>query len=134
MPASRLFAESPESVGIDSKRLEVLFERAEREVREGLLPSCQIALARDGKIAAMRTFGAVAHEGRPAAASDRTLYVIFSATKAITSSAAWILIQEGKLSPDVRVAELIPEFGTHGKEEIRVEQLFPPTAGFPHAP
>lgn len=134
MSTSQRFAESPESVGVDPDRLAALFDRAEREVREGLLPSCQIALARDGKVAAMRTFGKVTHEGRPAAATDETLYVIFSATKGIISAAAWILIQEGKLSADARVAELIPEFGTHGKEEIRVEQLFTHTAGFPHAP
>ncbi len=134
MPASRFFAESPESVGVDPVRLEALLERAEREVREGLLPSCQIALARDGKIAGMRSFGRVTHEGCPAAATDETLYVIFSATKGIISAAAWILIQEGKLSVDERVADVIPEFGTHGKQEIRVEQLFTHTAGFPHAP
>ena len=134
MSASRFFAESPESVGVDPVRLEALLERAEREVREGLLPSCQIALARDGKIAGMRSFGRVTHEGRPAAATDETLYVIFSATKGIISAAAWILIQEGKLSVDERVADVIPEFGTHGKQEIRVEQLFTHTAGFPHAP
>ncbi|MEE2703075.1 MAG: serine hydrolase domain-containing protein [Myxococcota bacterium] len=134
MPASAFFAESPESVGVDPVRLEALFERAEREVREGLLPSCQIALARAGKIAGMRSFGQVSQQGRPAAATDETLYVMFSATKGITSAAAWLLIQEGKLSVDERVADVIPEFGTHGKQEIRIEQLFTHTAGFPHAP
>ena len=32
------------------------------------------------------------------------------------------------------MAEIIPEFGTHGKDEVTVEQLFTHTAGFPHAP
>jgi len=127
-------APSPESVGIDPVKLEALFERAEREVREGLLPSVQVAVARRGRIAGMRSFGRVAHEGRPAAATDETLYVIYSATKAITSAAAWILIQEGRLSPDERVADVIPEFGTNGKDVITVEQLFTHTAGFPFAP
>ena len=82
----------------------------------------------------MRTIGTVRHHGLEADASDYTLYCIFSSTKAITSAAAWLLIQEGKLSVDERVADVIPEFGTHGKQEIRVEQLFTHTAGFPHAP
>ena len=56
---SHFFAESPESVGIDSSKLEALFERAEKEVNEGLLPSVQIAVAREGRIAAMRSFGRV---------------------------------------------------------------------------
>ena len=127
-------AESPESVGIDSKKLEEVFERAEKEVAEGLLPSAQIAVACNGKLAGMRSFGSVRHHGREAEASDETLYCVFSSTKAITSAAAWLLIQEGKLDVDEVVAEIIPEFGTNGKENIRVEQLFTHTAGFPLAP
>ena len=125
MPDASLFAESPESVGVDSGRLEALFERVEKEVREGLLPSAQVAIARRGRIAGMRTFGD---------ATNDTLYVVFSATKAITSAAGWLLIQEGKLDPREKVAAIVPEFGTHGKEIVTVEQLFTHTAGFPHAP
>jgi CubicO group peptidase (beta-lactamase class C family) len=134
MPNQRLFADTPESVGIDSSRLEALFERAEKEVDEGLLPSSQIAVARNGKLAGMRTVGRVRHQGREAPATNDTLYCVFSSTKAITSAAAWILIQEGKLSVDEEVADIIPEFGAHGKESVTVEQLFTHTAGFPMAP
>ena len=93
MPDRALFADSPESVGVDPERLEALFARVAKEVDEGLLPSAQVAVARHGRIAGMRTFGA---------ATDDTLYVVFSATKAITSAAAWLLIQEGKLDPSER--------------------------------
>ncbi len=110
MPNQRFFAESPESVGIDSSKLEALFERAEKEVAEGLLPSSQIAIARNGKIAGMRTVGTVRHQGREALATNETLYCIFSSTKAITSAAAWLLIQEGVLGLDESVADVIPEF------------------------
>ena len=134
MPDIEFFAESPEAVGLDPARVDDLLTRAEREVREGLLPSSQIAIARDGKIAAMRTVGEVMHQGEPAPAGDETLYCIFSCTKAISSAAAWLLIQENRLGIDERVADIIPEFGTNGKEVVRVEQLFTHTAGFPHAP
>ena len=134
MPNQRFFADRPEDVGIDSDKLEALFDRASREVREGLLPSAQIAIARNGKLAGMRSFGKVRHEGREAPATNDTLYCIFSATKAITSAAAWLLIQEGKLSTDERVADIIPEFGSNGKDVVLVEQLLTHTAGFPHAP
>ncbi len=130
----RFFAESPESVGIDPKKLDELFERAEREVREGLLPSCQIAIARKGMIAGMQTVGSVTCEGRETLATNETLYCVFSSTKAITSAAAWLLIQEGRLGTDEVVADIVPEFGTNGKDVIRVEQLFLHTAGFPTAP
>jgi CubicO group peptidase (beta-lactamase class C family) len=125
---------SPESVGVDPQKLEGVFARAEKEVREGLLPSCQIAVARQGKLAGFRSFGSATFEGQPRAAADDTLYVIFSATKGITSAAAWILIQEGKLDVRERAAAIVPEFGTNGKDVIVVEQLLTHTAGFPRAP
>lgn len=139
MPDSHFFAESPESVGIDSEKLEAVFERAEKEVREGILPSSQIAVARGGKIAGMRTVGRVTRQPEPGRnvegpATDETLYAVFSCTKGFTSAAAWLLIQEGKLDPSEMVADIIPEFGTHGKDVITVEQLFIHTAGFPTAP
>lgn len=110
---------------VDPQKLEALFERAEREVREGLVPSCQIAVAHRGKLVEVRTFGA---------ASPDSLYAVFSCTKAISSAAAWLLIQEGKLGLDERVADVIPEFGTHGKDAVLVEHLLTHTAGFPQAP
>ncbi|MBM4267204.1 MAG: beta-lactamase family protein [Deltaproteobacteria bacterium] len=130
----KLIAESPESVGIDPTKLAALLDRAEKEVREGLLPSAQIAIARNGKIAAMRTFGRATFEGREADATNDTLYCVFSSTKGITSAAAWLMIQEGKLDPKKRVVEYVPEFGTNGKDVVTVEQLMTHTAGFPMAP
>jgi len=134
MPTPDHFATSPESVGIDSDKLERVFERAQREVSEGLLPSCQVAVARHGKLAGMRAFGSVTHEGRPAPATNETLYVVFSCTKAITSTAGWLLLQEGKLDLKERVAHILPEFASNGKDRVTVEQLFTHTAGFPYAP
>lgn len=119
---------------MDPAKLAELFDRAEREVREGLVPSVQIAVARRGRIAGMRTFGKASHGGREAPATNATLYPVFSCTKAITSSAAWILMQEGKLSIEERVAGILPGFGENGKSAVTVEHLLTHTAGFPRAP
>jgi CubicO group peptidase (beta-lactamase class C family) len=127
-------AASPEEVGVDSERLAALFARAARDVRSGLLPSAQVALARHGRLAGFRSFGRTTFEGRSGPATDETLYVIFSCTKAITSAAGWILVEEGALRLDERVADVLPGFGENGKGAVTVEQLFVHTAGFPHAP
>ncbi|MGH7815106.1 MAG: serine hydrolase domain-containing protein [Candidatus Binataceae bacterium] len=134
MPTPNLMAKSPSEVGLNPEKVEVLFERAEREVKEGLLPAVQIAIARNGKIGAMRTFGHAVQGGQDQPATDETLFVIFSCTKAIVSAAAWILIGEGKLNPAERVADIVPEFGTNGKEVVTVEQVLLHIAGFPNAP
>ena len=47
MPSRNLIADRPEQVGLDSAKVDALFQRAEREVREGLLPAVQIAIARN---------------------------------------------------------------------------------------
>ncbi len=115
----------PQSLGLNPAKVDKLLQRVRREVDEGLLPAAQVALARHGKIGVFESFGEV---------TATALTPIFSATKAITSAAAWLLFQEGKLAEHEKVAEIIPEFGTNGKQEVTVEQLFTHTAGFPHAP
>lgn len=134
MPAQQLIAESPREVGLDPEKVEALFQRAEREVKDGLLPSVQIAIARNGKVGAMRTVGRARQDGVEKPATNDTLYVIFSCTKAIMSSAAWLLIGDGKLDANEKVAAIIPEFGTNGKENITVEQVLLHVSGFPNAP
>ena len=121
----QLIAESPESVGMDPDRLAAVVARVRQEVDEGTLPSAQIAVAREGKLALFETFGD---------ATNNSLYCVFSSTKAITSAAGWLLIESGDLSVDERVAYIVPEFGTNGKDVVTVEQLFLHTAGFPSAP
>ena len=114
-----------ESAGLKIDKVSELLTRVQKEVKEGLLPSAQVALARNGKVGVFESYGS---------AKPESLTCIFSATKAITSAAAWILIQDGKLDENEIVADIVPEFGTNEKEKITVQQLFTHTAGFPSAP
>jgi CubicO group peptidase (beta-lactamase class C family) len=43
-------------------------------------------------------------------------------------------MEDGLLDPAQRVAELVPEFGTNGKDVVTIEQLYLHTCGFPSAP
>ncbi len=131
---SKYVAGRPEEVGIDSERLEAIFARAKRDVDQGLLPSAQVAVARHGKVAGLRTFGTAVQGGAERPATDETLYCIFSCTKAVVAAAVWLLFEEELLRLDERVAEIIPEFGTNGKDVVTVEQVLLHTGGFPYAP
>src|SRR2546428_12948321 len=133
MPAAHFFATSPEEIGLDAQKVQALFERAEREVKEGLLPACQVAIARNGKIGAMQTFGRAVQGGVEKPATNETYFVIMSATKAFTSAAAWLLMQEGKLRPDDRALQFVPEFGTKGKEAVTLEQCLINHSAIPSA-
>ena len=123
-PARTVVAD-PVELGIVPERLAALVARARREIDDGLLPSCQLALARHGRLAAHVALGD---------ATTDTRYVVFSCTKAMTAGMAWLLIGEGILAPSTRAAELIPEFGTNGKDVVTLEHLLTHTAGFPNAP
>ena len=123
-PLDHAPVDDPSSLGIDESKLRELLGRVQQDVDNGIVPSCQVALARDGRIAVSRTFGA--------AADSR--YVIFSATKPVVAGAVWILIGDGALDINRRVAELVPEFASNGKDVITIEQVLLHTSGFPHAP
>ena len=114
-----------EKFDLNPERVELLLQRAGREVEAGLLPAAQIAIARQGEVVFQHNFGT---------AKDDSLICIFSATKAITSAAAWLLFQNGDLAEDEVVADIVPEFGSNEKDQITVGQLFTHTAGFPSAP
>jgi CubicO group peptidase (beta-lactamase class C family) len=134
MAAQDFLTPDPRELGLDPARVEALLERAGEEVRAGLLPSAQVAIARHGRIAAMRTWGRAVQGGNDRPATNATLYPVFSCTKAIVASAAWILIGEQRLDPAERVAEIVDEFGINGKQAVTVEHLLMHTCGFPGAP
>src|SRR6185312_8625067 len=55
---------NPEQVGLDPERLEALETRARREIDSGLLPSCQLAVARHGQLGYLRTLGGATDDNR----------------------------------------------------------------------
>src|SRR5271167_1600924 len=134
MPAEHFFADNPAAIGLNPDKVQALYDRAEREVKEGLLPACQIAIARDGKIGLMHTFGEAVQGGVKKPATNETIFVIMSATKAVTASALWLLMQEGKVRAQDRVTDYIPEYGTNGKETTTIDHLLTHLAGIPFAP
>ena len=134
MSSPEAVATRPEDLGIDSEKLEAVFARAKRDVDDGVVPSAQIAIARNGKLAGVRTYGSVNSGGAETPATDQTLYTIFSCTKAIVGAAIWTLFEDGLLMLDEKVIDIIPEFNTNGKEVITVEQVLTHTSGFPLAP
>ena len=108
---------------IDPAVLDGLLQRAGREVDEGLLPACQIAVAFRGELLASQTYGA----------SPTSRFVIYSCTKAITAGVLWRLLGQGMLERTTRVADVVPSFAEHGKDTVTVEHLLTHTAGFPDA-
>ena len=75
------------SLGFDAKPLGHLDNLIRGHIAEGRYPGAQIALARHGKLALFKTYGAAKTEGAKEDATDRSLFLLFSQTKVLTSSA-----------------------------------------------
>lgn len=110
---------------LDSGAVDALLARARRDVDEGRLPSCQVALGLDGKVVLHEAFGD---------ATVDTRYTIFSATKPFVASVVWQLLGEGLITAETPIADVLPSFGTHGKDAITLDHVLLHTAGFPRAP
>jgi CubicO group peptidase (beta-lactamase class C family) len=106
---------------------ERLCERAQREV-DGGLPACQLAVAQHGELVGFRTLSRTGQE------TDETRFMLWSCTKGVMSGVVWQLFGERRLDPRAKVVDVLPEFGTNGKDVITVEQLLLHTAGIPLAP
>ncbi len=120
------------SLGFASKPLDHLDALIRSHIDEGRYPGAQIALARHGKLALFRTYGDAKTEGGKQPATNETLFLLFSQTKVLTSSALWTLVEEGKLSFMDKVAEFLPEFAARGKADITLELVMSHRGGFPN--
>lgn len=99
----------PSEVGLDAKALDRLDQHVAHFVDEGRLPGFLVAVSRGGRVAHLTAHG---HRdiaaGLPVEAD--TLYRIYSMTKPVTSVAALILVEEGRLGLDDPVADHLPAF------------------------
>jgi CubicO group peptidase (beta-lactamase class C family) len=100
---------SPEMEGLSSARLERLHQRFEQMVRDEKKAGAITMIVRNGKIADWKTYGYrdVAH--RLPMEKD-TICRIWSMTKVISSVAAMMLVEEGKMALSDPVHKFIPEF------------------------
>ena len=102
-------ADKPEDVGLSSARLKRLTDTLRMDVEKALVPGAVVLVARRGKIACHEALG---HRDREAGAAMTvdTVFRIASMTKPLTSVAAMMLAEEGKLLIADPVANYVPHF------------------------
>jgi CubicO group peptidase (beta-lactamase class C family) len=60
-----------------------------------------------------------------------SIFHIASISKPMTTSAVAKLIEQGKIDADDPVVKYVPEFGSHGKDRIKLRHCFTHTSGLP---
>ena len=79
------------------------------DIAKGLVPGATITVVRHGKVAYRRAWGERDPTNR-APMTDDAIFRIYSMSKPITTAAAMMLVEEGRLSLQEPVAKYIPQF------------------------
>ncbi len=130
----------PKQVGLSSGRLERVSAAFREDVERGLIPGAVLVIARGGQIGYAEAFGWRDREKKAPMGLD-AIFRVASMTKPVTSVAAMMLAEEGKLQIAAPVADYLPEFKdrTVGVERVRaqrtmtVQDLLRHTSGLTYA-
>lgn len=113
---------SPATVRAMERRVEVAIER-------GAAPGAVLLAARRGKIVESRAFGNRSVNPDVAMTPD-TVFDLASLTKIVaTATATSLLLEDGKLRLDDKVAAYIPEFAARGKDDVTLRDLLTHRSG-----
>ena len=116
------------AAGFDEDALERVKRKLNEEIDAQLYDGAVILVARGGQIVCHQAFGQTDLAQRRAARTD-DIFLLMSLTKSFTAAAVLQLIDQGRLSLHTKVAEVIPEFGTKGKQRVTIFHLLTHTAG-----
>jgi CubicO group peptidase (beta-lactamase class C family) len=120
-------AATPESVGLSSERLQRLRTVMQQYVDQGRIAGVVTYVARNGRVAQLAAFGRSDIEADLPMRKD-TIFRIASQSKALTSVAAMMLVEEGKLGLADPVSRYIPAF------KKTTVALPPPAGAVPGSP
>ena len=107
MTAHALSRAEPESVGFSSARLRRIGEALRREVADGQIPGAVVGIMRGGKLAHLEAVGYRDAAAREPLGTD-AIFSVASMTKPMTSVAAMLLVEEGRLLLGDQVAKYLP--------------------------
>lgn len=106
----------------------------DRWVADGDEVGIQVAVVVDGTLVVDAAAGAAGVGDDADPVGSTTLLHGFSTAKGIASAVAHVLMDRGRLDPDLTIAEVWPEFAAHGKQHVTVRHVLLHTAGVPAPP
>jgi uncharacterized protein YbbC (DUF1343 family)/CubicO group peptidase (beta-lactamase class C family) len=127
--AGQAQAPAPEN-GIDVKRLEMIVPLIQKDIEEKKLPGAVVLVGRGDDVVWRTTVGNRAIEPKVEPMTADTIFDLASLTKVVaTTTAAMILIEDGKIRLNDRVATFIPGFERYGKGNITIRHLMTHMSG-----
>ena len=122
------------ATGTDPAGLEKVVALFRAQLEQGLHPGASLSVRREGRIV-LEAWGGSMQPGaaEPAVTAD-ALFLIFSATKPLTSTAIQILVEREQVDLDAPVARYWPGFAANGKEGVTLRHVLSHQGGFPVGP
>jgi CubicO group peptidase (beta-lactamase class C family) len=138
--AQGLTVPDPVGAGFSPARLARIAPWYQAQIARGVFPGAVVALARDGKLAYLQAIGTYDRAGKIPLQPD-AIFWIASMTKPVTSMAAMILVEDGKLALTDPVSKYLPEVAdmrvgqenAPQKRPMQVIDLLRHTSGFTYA-
>jgi len=119
-------------VGLDPDSLRRVDELVGASIRGGVFPGATLAIGRRAGLVMQRGYGGDTRRGTVVPATPDTRFDLASLTKVIgTTSAIMALVDDGKLSLETRVVDVLPDFRGRGKADVRIRHLLTHTSGLP---
>ena len=126
---NRLQYGTPESVGINSFKLNKIDSLATLGLIEDMMPGAQILVARKGKVIYHKTFGHHTQQ-KKIKVSDDDVYDVASLTKILaTLPMIMELVDNGTINLNTKISELSPDYIGSNKEDITLKQMLSHYAG-----
>ena len=105
---SKLKAVDPSEVGMSAEKLAKVDNAMEDSIKQNRIAGGIVVIARGGKVGHFKSYGKMDLEANKPMQND-TIFRIYSMSKSVTSAAALMLYDEGKLHFDDPVSKYIPE-------------------------
>ena len=112
---------------VTSAQVEPLIQR---EMRERRIPGVQVAVVKDGKIVLRKSFG-TADIQRSLPVTNKTVFPIYSCTKAFTGVAIMQLVEDGKVDLSASVSRYLDGLPP-AWQKITIRQLLTHVSGLPN--
>lgn len=100
---------TPESVGMSGERLQAATALLRQFVADRKVAGAVAAVARRGRVVYLEPVGLQSFESK-APMTERSLFRVYSMTKAVTAVAVMMLVEEGKLQLSDPASKFLPEF------------------------
>jgi uncharacterized protein YbbC (DUF1343 family)/CubicO group peptidase (beta-lactamase class C family) len=123
---------APESVGFHAGGLALADRVVSDFVAQRAFPGAVLAVGKDGALVHLQPFGRLTYAEGAAPVTPDTLSDLASLTKVVaTTTAAMILVDEGRLDLDRAVASYLPGFCDGARERVTVRHLLAHASGLP---